>query len=184
MNSLPHRRPIRSPNALVTGTLLAVLCAGCGERGEPTSTGPAQPEAQDPWDLARSFVGQWVDSSHGALAIHEQWKLEGDSITGVGYVMSGEDTVSIEDLAMVRTAHGMEYRARISTQNDGQWVSFGLVPTGPDTLLFVAPAHDFPRSLRYVMLGDGELAVALEGVEQDGQREEHFRFRRVDLVAP
>lgn len=180
-----HR--IRNTVGSVSPIALAMLVmpwSGCGTAGEQVSTEPASTQPPDAWNLALSLAGHWVDSTHGTLAIHEKWTVEGDVIAGLGYVMSGEDTVSIEDLEIVRDAPGLEYRARISTQNDGRWVAFGHQATGTDTLLFVNPGHDFPRSLRYVMRVDGELAVAVEGVEQDGQREEHFRFKRVGPSLP
>lgn len=134
-----------------------ILCIACGtaapEQQEPVAVPTAATQTTtQAWTLAGSLVGEWkndLDTSE-LLSYEHWWAKDSAALDGLGFVLSGMDTVSIEDLRITRRGEAIVYSARISTQNNGEWVEFQLQPTGPDTLLFTNPGHDFPSELRYV----------------------------------
>jgi hypothetical protein len=113
--------------------------------------------AVDHWALVNSLLGEWKNTLDRAdTASYEQWSAAGsDTLRGLGFVMVGADTVFIEELRITRTGTGIDYAARLSSQNGGEWVPFRLQGSGTDTLLFTNPQHDFPTRIRYVRAADG-----------------------------
>ncbi len=132
--------------------------------------------ADEAWTLVGRLAGEWKNGlDTGSMRSYEQWALR-DSSTydGLGFVLSGTDTVSIEDLRITRTASAITYSARISTQNDGQWVDFVLEPAAADTLRFTNPDHDFPKEIRYALVAPNIWDVLARG----GDRSFTLRFER------
>ena len=135
--------------------LLVAISCGTEPAADETNVQAAPPVLRTPkeaWDLVGLLAGEWKNAlDTGNMRSYEQWSvLDSNTYSGLGFVLSGADTVSIEDLRITRTAPSIAYAARISTQNNGDWVEFQLQATGRDTLLFTNPAHDFPTAIRYV----------------------------------
>lgn len=144
--------------------LLLVLLSACGA---PTSDVPRTLEpgpTQQQWAAIGDLAGRWSNAlDTGAMHMYEEWAPQDSTHwTGLGFVMAGPDTVSIEDLRLVRNNDTITYGARLSTQNGGEWVDFELQKSGPDTLLFTNPAHDFPKVIRYAK-EKGGWRVLVEG---------------------
>ncbi|MEO8069247.1 MAG: hypothetical protein ABI599_16230 [Flavobacteriales bacterium] len=141
-----------------------LLLAACNGPVGPKDTAPATNSTDEQWARLEGLAGRWSNAlDTGAMHMYEEW-TQPDSThwTGLGFVMAGSDTVSIEDLRMVRNGTVITYGARLSTQNNGEWVDFELQASGADTLLFTNPAHDFPKEIRYTKEGGG-WRVLVEG---------------------
>jgi hypothetical protein len=169
-----------------TGTIAIVLLA-CACTETPPSL-PPQPSAQEQMDPApdaladyRSLIGDWVDRSNSPrYTCFERWTAEGDTaLRGFGYVMAKGDTVFIEDLRLEEVDGKVVYSARIATQNSGQWVPFTAQESGPDSLIFENPGHDFPQCITYVKDSTSGWEVAVTGNENGNDRAERFRFIRL-----
>ncbi|MBK8497894.1 MAG: hypothetical protein IPL52_03530 [Flavobacteriales bacterium] len=158
--------------------LLLVLLTSCADPSASETTG-AEPTGTDALAHFRQLVGEWIDST--SIAEHtcfERWTMEDDStISGFGHVLAGGDTVFIEDLRLSLTNGNVVYSARVGSQNNGSWVPFKAVPTGPDTLMFENPGHDFPQCITYARTSSG-WDVSVTGSERGVDRSEHFRFIR------
>ncbi len=129
--------------------------------------------------MAERLSGDWVDTSaDGHTVFHEQWqRTDGTLHTGLGFVMSGADTVFIEHLKIHSNGKEGWYSARIPSQNDGVFIDFKLEHASNDSLVFTNAAHDFPQRIRYAWDPDGAWNVVVSGVVKDTLRTEHFQLR-------
>ncbi|MEZ4806169.1 MAG: DUF6265 family protein [Flavobacteriales bacterium] len=153
-----------------------VACGGGTESSNTTVPGPPAPPLNATFDR---LIGEWNDvQADGNTVFHEQWTRTNDSLyTGLGFVMSGNDTVFIEHLTITTDARGTRYSARIPSQNNGAFVDFELVHGSGDSLVFVNAAHDFPQRISYTPLPEGWVVV-VSGMQQGKARTERFRFDR------
>ncbi|MBK8948629.1 MAG: hypothetical protein IPM68_07145 [Flavobacteriales bacterium] len=152
--------------------ILLTLLPGC----QPPSAALAE-ESKDGWDLARTLLGDWVDStSSDTFTVVEAWTQVDDStLSGAGRVLAGADTVFIEGLKLMRRGGTLVYSALPGGQNNGEWTDFNAVPAGGDTLHFTNLAHDFPQHIRYFREGSGWHAV-VSGLAKGTPQEDHYRF--------
>jgi hypothetical protein len=165
-------------------TLLTLLFIGCGTSDvadEPVTNMEvfAQAGSPDIEATVRGLLGEWVDgpAANGTI-FHEQWQRDGNgALQGLGFVMSGNDTVFIEELAIRWDDGGAYYAARIPTQNEGRFVQFEMVAGTGDSLVFDNAAHDFPQRIVYRMADDSTWHVRVSGMHGDVPREEHFHFK-------
>jgi Domain of unknown function (DUF6265) len=164
---------------------IVLLAAACGTPEahtpvappkEPTSVLPAS----DPLASYRQLTGSWMDhTTSDRFQCYERWEAQGDTLlTGFGYAMAKGDTVFIEDLKLEVVNGQVTYSARVDSQNNGTWVPFSAQPSGPDTLMFENPGHDFPQCITYVKDSAGAWDVAVTGNEAGTEREERFHFTR------
>ena len=141
---------------------------------------PTQPAATDQLSKFRQLAGSWVDSTTtDRFTCYENWTASGDTcLIGSGYVMAKGDTVFIEDLKLATEDGQVTYSARIGSQNEGRWIPFTALPSGPDSLIFENPGHDFPQCITYVKDSAGGWQVTVTGNEQGTERTERFRYCR------
>jgi hypothetical protein len=151
-------------------TLIALVMSACTTTPQPVEEhhppSPGVDPLDRPWALAAQLQGEWKNTlDSGDTLSYEHWTLA-DSATmiGTGFVLVGSDTVFIEHLRIARSSTGIRYSARISSQNNGEWIDFTLTAAqGYDTLRFMNPQHDFPTELRYVHGIDGAWDVLVSG---------------------
>lgn len=162
--------------AFLLSTAIALLI-GCGGQHSP-SVDPAASAPVDVWPLAKELLGDWVDStSSDTFIVVEAWtEVDDSTLSGVGRVLAGADTVFIEGLKLMRRNGAAIYSALPGGQNNGAWTDFTAVPTSGDTLHFTNLSHDFPQHIRYFREGTGWHAV-VSGFSKGAQHEEHYRFR-------
>ncbi len=137
-------------------TCVAVACNTPVPADDPTSGSSGTTAIDQQWDRIAGLGGHWVNElDTGSTRTYEEWTIRDSAYwSGWGYVLAGADTVSIEELRIVRKGDEIAYGAKLSTQNGGEWVDFTLERTGPDTLLFTNMAHDFPQRIEYVKQGN------------------------------
>lgn len=132
------------------------------------------------WAKFTALLGDWVDSTTSdRFRVYEHWRTMSDSaLDGHGYVLAGKDTVFVEDLKLTRENGQVTYSARIDTRNNGEWVPFNALASGPDSLVFENPGHDFPQCILYVRDAMGRWTVHVNGMEKGKEREETFVYSR------
>lgn len=159
----------------LSALIFVVACTPPTEHAssEPHELTPEAPHSID------ALLGRWQEvQDSGRTVFHEQWEKEANgSLKGLGYVMSGMDTVFIEHLAILGTDTGTFYSATIQSQNNGQAVLFQLVHE-QDSLIFTNPAHDFPDSIVYTPLLNGTMNVLVSGTGNGARRSEHYHLSR------
>jgi|GEM_PF-587238 len=127
--------------------------------------------------LLDRLPGAWIhEDSKGGYVFEEYWSRTDDtSLTGLGVVRAGNDTMMIEELTIQATDTGTWYSARIASQNSGVPVFFRLIHE-QDSLVFANTAHDFPQRIAYIPAEDGHWHVHLDGMQAGIRKEEHLHF--------
>lgn len=163
----------------------AVVVVACTEQHRPSpeagaGAAPIPPVAMDQLAKFRQLAGSWVDSTTtDRFTCYENWTTSGDTcLLGSGYVLAKGDTVFIEELKLATVDGQVTYSARIGSQNEGRWVPFAALPSGPDSLIFENPGHDFPQCITYVKDSAGGWQVTVTGNEQGTERTERFHYCR------
>jgi len=150
-----------------------VLVYSCAEPIPTESAEDDTPTLPPPVsEMLSALVGEWWDTGNeGGTVFHEHWWRAGeDSLAGLGFVMAGNDTVSIEELGIRWTATSAVYSARIPSQNNGRPIRFTATSTTADSLVFENPAHDFPQRIVYVPEGAKAWRVTVSGEEHGTPR--------------
>lgn len=109
------------------------------------------------------LIGDWhLVSAKGRQT--EVWEKQDDTVyTGVGFFISGKDTLSFERLKISEQANGIVYQALVKGQNHGDWVSFRMTESAPNELKFVNPAHDYPQEILYTHVSNQYMVVKISG---------------------
>lgn len=127
---------------------------------------------------AEGLLGEWESvQDSGRTVFNEQWERAGKhSLKGIGYVMSGPDTVFVEYLSLNMDSIPT-YTVRTPSQNGNEEVHFTLRRgcCAEGTLIFENPAHDWPQTIAYSRTVTGWTAV-VSGKEKGTEREARFDF--------
>lgn len=139
------------PLALMSCGNEAPVAADSEKMDEVPMYDPSVPSVE----VIRGLIGSWVDVlSPDTARFHEHWNDSTDNVLqGIGYVLSGEDSVRIEDLTITEIDGEYIYNARVRSQNNSEWIQFLLMPSDADTLRFYNPQHDFPQEIIYTRDG-------------------------------
>lgn len=122
------------------------------------------------------LLGKWESvQDSGRTVFNEQWERAGEhSLKGIGYVMSGPDTVFVEYLSL-RWDSIPTYTVRTPSQNGNEEVHFALRQgcCSEGDLIFENPWHDWPQTIAYTRTMAGWTAV-VSGKEKSVEREARF----------
>jgi hypothetical protein len=111
----------------------------------------------------------------------EIWKVEDDSTMvgrSVRIKQEDGDTVTLETLRLTRRDTNIIYSAVVRGQNSNKPVDFELTEAYSDEFLFENPAHDDPKKIKYILLGNRELQVTTEGKKSDRVITHEYVFER------
>ncbi len=156
------------------------------------SCSPKVPETvQDPLPMVPSsvpidldgLIGEWQDvKDSGRTVFNEHWSRAADgTLVGLGFVLSGNDTVFIEHLGILHMDTSTFYAATVNNQNSGAAVLFKLVHSF-DSLVFTNPDHDFPQRIVYVPV-NGNWDVTVSGTNGGRAATDRYHFsRRIEPV--
>ncbi|HRH70660.1 MAG TPA: DUF6265 family protein [Flavobacteriales bacterium] len=125
------------------------------------------------------LIGEWEDvQDSGRTVFNEHWSRAADgTLVGLGFVLSGKDTVFIEHLGILHMDTSTYYAATVNNQNSGAAVLFKLVHSF-DSLVFTAPDHDFPQRIVYTPV-NGSWEVKVSGTDKAGKAmSDHYHFTR------
>lgn len=156
--------------ALLPLALLLIQACATPQTGTSVEDVPVE-------SLLDRLPGAWIhEDREEGYVFEEYWSQSNDSsITGLGVVRSGNDTVMIEHLAIQTTDTGSWYSAQIASQNSGAPVYFRLIHE-QDSLVFSNTEHDFPQRIVYIPADAGQWHVHLDGMQDGVRREEHMHF--------
>lgn len=111
----------------------------------------------------------------------EIWKSVNDSTMigrSVRIKQEDGDTVTLETLTLTRRDTHIIYAATVRGQNNNKPVEFELTEAYSDEFLFENPAHDDPKKIKYILLGNRELQVTTEGKKGDRVITREYIFER------
>lgn len=154
---------------------------------------PKAPDTvQDPLPMVTSsvpidfdgLIGEWQDvQDSGRTVFNEHWSRAADgTLVGLGFVLSGKDTVFIEHLGILHMDTSTYYAATVNNQNSGEAVLFRMVHSF-DSLVFTDPAHDLPQRIVYIPT-NGNWDVTVSGSNAGRTMSEHYHFSRRSEPVP
>lgn len=154
------------------------LVACSTESSTETDLHPETITASHEVDL-NALIGEWSDvQDSGRTVFNEHWERAKDgSMAGLGFVLSGLDTVFIEHLGILNIEGKLHYAATVGGQNNGQAVLFAL-EHGTDSLVFTNPAHDFPQRIVYAPVGPDAWKVSVSGMNKGKFVIDRYDFAR------
>jgi hypothetical protein len=136
--------------------------------------------AQSPFDvLYRLAGGTWqMKTSKGYTC--ESWKVAGNNqLNGIGFKVSGADTVIQEHVKLMKTTAGIFYIPTVTDQNKGKEVQFKLSSTANGAFVFSNPQHDFPQRVVYQFVSNDSLHAWIEGQYNGRLVKRDFYYKRV-----
>lgn len=158
--------------------LIAALLLACGNPSPTTDEGPDPSPSGTPI-TPDGLLGEWVDvQDSGRTHVHERWQYTKDStLSGVGCVLTGKDTVFIEHLALLKVRDTLHYAVSVG-KGGGQAVLFKLVHDR-DSLVFTNPSHDMPQRIVYTPNGPDGWTARVSGAQHGRIAVDVYRFNRV-----
>ena len=123
--------------------------------------------------------GSWIFTD-GKNSFHEKWKSESDSsFIGYGFVLSGNDTVEIENLSLHLINNQLIYS--VSTSKDKKVISskFVLASSGSGIYSFENLQYDFPKRIRYKNISETEMEVIIDAGADSSQVNQKFSFKKL-----
>lgn len=152
------------------------MLAACSPKADERTMEVTNDGIVEPMDL----IGAWQDvQDSGRTVFREIWeKADDGGLKGLGFVLSGKDTVFIEHLAIRDIENTLHYTATIGDQNDGGTVHFGLVHA-QDSLVFTNPQHDFPQRIVYTPVESHGWSVTVSGRAKGMLITDRYLFSRM-----
>ena len=123
--------------------------------------------------------GSWI-FTEGKNSFHEKWKSENDSsFLGYGFVLSGIDTVEIENLTLHLVKDQLIYS--VSTSKDKKVSSSEFVLASLDSAIysFENLQYDFPKRIRYKNISETEMEVIIDGGADSSEIDQKFSFKKL-----
>ncbi len=119
----------------------------------------------DDLDKYSWLLGNWKTTK--GSTVYEYWKAENDTLySGIGYRLYGTDTIIAENLKIVKREDRIIYYASVPDQNNGRTISFNLVSTTSDSIVFENPSHDFPNRITYLKKRKDKMKMVLTGFQK------------------
>jgi len=134
------------------------------------------PTPDDSFNNLQKIAGSWT--SYGGTKFNEHWEKINDSlIKGIGFSLSGPDTVFSEQLCIKKTGDSIYYGALID-ENKG-YVYFKLEEAGRNYWIFINPGHDYPNIIEYKMHNDTLMEASTSNIR--GNKRIIFKLRKIFL---
>ncbi|QEH42906.1 DUF6265 family protein [Chitinophaga sp. XS-30] len=123
--------------------------------------------------------GVWQQQTARGV-LYERWMRSSDSsFSGMSYMLRGGDTLVRETISLELRDGELYYIPTVKDQNNAQPVLFRRVASGPDSLVFENPAHDFPTMIKYVRISADSLLAEISGMAGGQLRKREFPMSRV-----
>lgn len=122
--------------------------------------------------------GEWIQQSEEGMLV-EKWDRTNDSsMAGLSFLVNGKDTLFFEKIRLSANKKGIFYLPTVQGQNGNQEISFELVRSTTDTLIFENLKHDFPQRIIYSHPATDSLVASIEGTDKGKLRKEIFRMHK------
>lgn len=94
-------------------------------------------------------------------------------------MLRGGDTLVRETISLEMRDGELYYIPTVKDQNSAQPVLFRRIASGPDSIVFENPAHDFPTMIKYVRVSADSLLAEISGMSGGQLRKREFPMSRV-----
>ena len=163
--------------SMLQNRLVALLCALCFI---PSFAFSQIDNPKRTFRDLRALDGVWFMPTDRGDRL-ELWSVENDStILGKAVRIKAEDgdTITLETMRLTRRDTHIVYSVIVRGQNQNQPIDFDLTEAYVDEFLFENPAHDDPKKIRYVLLGNREMQVYTEGKKGNRTVTREYVFER------
>jgi uncharacterized protein DUF6265 len=118
--------------------------------------------------------GTWIGGG-GPVAVEERWTpAGGGAMLAVSRTVRGGRMVAFEFLCITERQGSLVYTAMPNGRSPA--TDFLLTAIDATSATFENPAHDFPKTIRYALKGDGTLDATISGAS--GERAQTFSFKK------
>ena len=129
-------------------------------------------------ESVRYLVGTWADRNTFGFKqppqhVVEKWKSYPDSISGVGYFVTGTDSSLTENISIQIVNDKLTYIARPEGQ---AMVSFTLIEQKDGAITFENKANEYPQRITYHKRPNDSLHITLDGVANGIERRITFKY--------
>ncbi len=128
-------------------------------------------------EKANWFLGRWENKTpEGTFS--EEWKIENDSVFfGESHYVVKNDTIFSETVKLIQSKNTLLYIVTtIPPPNGVKPVTFKLISSTADYLVFENPEHDFPKKISYQLVTKDSLYAEISG---DG-KSQGFPFKKIN----
>lgn len=125
-----------------------------------------------------ALEGTWKMSTKRG-AIYEEWKKVNEHyLQNRGYMVTGNDTVTNERVALTNTEDGIFYTSTVEDQNNRQPVAFKLTKAENNMFVFENPKHDFPKRIVYKLATPDSLHAFIDDGTDAGKKQ-NFYYKKL-----
>lgn len=152
--------------------LLVVVITACQNNSQSSKN----EKKQDLTNIedANFIIGSWINTQPDGH-ISEVWgKIDDSTMYGITFFVKGVDTVSFEEILLVRREKNLLYIPKVSDQNENKPVVFTRIKSRPDRLVFENTEHDFPQKIVYMKISKDSIFAEISG-KIDG-KEKYVNF--------
>lgn len=120
--------------------------------------------------------GEWTNNSEQGMLVEKWSRLNDTCMSGLSFLINGKDTLFSEKIRLCVRNKEVFYLSAVQGQNGNQEVSFELIHSTSDSLIFENLLHDFPQRIIYTHPSNDSLVASIEGNKNGVQRKEFFRM--------
>ncbi len=131
-------------------------------------------------DTAKWFIGTWQNQTSDGL-FTEQWNQKNDSVYSAisTVIVNHKDTVFFESILLEQKHNELFYTVSVKDQNKELPVSFKLVNTTVNQLVFGNPTHDFPTRITYLKISEDSIVASISGLIDGKEKTEEFPMKKI-----
>lgn len=152
--------------------ITSLVLISCGNRTSKSTVDSETPGLA----ICQWIEGEWTNKSEQGLLVEKWSRLNDTCMSGLSFLINGKDTLFSEKIRLCARSKGIFYLPAVQGQNENQEVSFELVRSTSDSLVFENLLHDFPQRIIYAHPTADSLVASIEGTENGIQRKEFFRM--------
>ncbi len=122
------------------------------------------------------LLGNWEYKTKNII-ITENWKIKSDtSLVGVSYTLRNLDTVSSENISIIKKNSKIIYNAQVKEQNGGVVIPFIMNSFSKDSIVFENNLHDFPQRIIYTKISNDKIMASIEGIIEGKIKRRNFYY--------
>jgi hypothetical protein len=127
-------------------------------------------------DFFSRLPGKWQLEKSTTI---EKWEKDGELLKATVYKPLGKESLVSEKIRLTEREGEIFYEATVRGQNEEKPVSFKLIESSKERVVFENKTHDFPQRITYQFTSDDQMVATIEG-RLNGKPEKHkFNYSRI-----
>lgn len=113
---------------------------------------------------AHWLLGTWQNKATDGV-LSEIWTKANDSTyLGQSYFVKEKDTIHFETIVLQQIGENLKYITTVKGQNEDKPVTFSLIETTGNQLIFENKKHDYPQKISYKKADKNNLNTSISGM--------------------